>query len=280
MLGGILDSFWEALGAMLQPFYFFGVAVWNCMLGLIGITATTPPDTFSAGTWQYIADNLYPWAFSIGTMLLNISFYIGFIRQASDLKQNFTLEIFVDCCIKVIFGNALMVSGLELMKLFFAMASGICGDLMLETPIIFAQEDVDVGSVLFYMIFGFIFLMVCMVCSVLIFLSVYGRYLQLYLLVVSGPIAWGTLPGGPEMARTASAWLRTFLSKVFEVVMIVIAIILAAKMCNGIDFFGGMSGVTGVFDGAIQALQNICTMVLLTVTVKGMDAFMRRTFAL
>lgn len=279
MLSDILDGFWDAIASLLTPFYSAGVAIWNGMLSLIGAVSVNTPETFSEETWTYVTDTLYPWALSIGAMMLNIFFMIGIIRQTTNLKQNFTLEIFIDCCIKVVFGNLLMLSGIELMKSFFSMASGICTSLMVETPSIAVQEDNDLGSVLFYMIFGFIFLIVCMVCSVMVFLTVYGRYLQLYMLVVSGPIAWGTLPGGQGISQTAFAWLRTFLSKTFEVVMILIAILIAGKMCSSIDF-GTLSGIGGIFDGAIQALQNICVMVLLTASVKGMDVFMKRVFAL
>lgn len=279
MLDNILDSFWAGLAIFLEPFYYAGVAIWNGMLSLITSVSVNTPETFSEGAWTYVTDTLYPWALSIGAMMLNIFFMIGIIRQTTNLKQNFTLEIFIDCCIKVVFGNLLMLSGIELMKSFFSMASGTCSSLMIETPSIAVQEDNDLGSVLFYMIFGIIFLIVCLVCSVMVFLTVYGRYLQLYMLVVSGPIAWGTLPGGQGISQTAFAWLRTFLSKTFEVVMILIAILIAGKMSSAIDF-GTLSGIGGIFDGAIQALQNMCTMVLLTASVKGMDGFMKRVFAL
>lgn len=278
-MDGILDSFWEAIASLLTPFYTAGVAIWNGMLGLIGMVSVNTPETFSEGTWTYTTDTLYPWALSIGAMMLNVFYLIGIIRQTTNLKQNFTLEIFVECCIKVVFANVLMLSGMEIMKAFFSMSSGICSSLLLETPTIAAQEDTDIGSVLFYMIFGFLFLIVCMVCSVMVFLVVYGRFMQLYLLVVSAPIAWGTIPGGPGISQTASAWFRTFLEKTFEVVMIMIALLLAGKMCSSIDF-GSISGIGGIFDGAIQALQNICTMVLLTAAVKGMEGFMHRTFGL
>lgn len=278
-MDSILDSFWDAIISFLTPFYSAGVAIWNGMFSLITGVSVKTPETFSEGTWSYVEGTLYPWALAVGSMMLNIFFLIGLIRQTTNLKQNFTLEIFVECCIKVVFANAMMLSGMELMKIFFNMAGGICESLMLETPELFAQEDMDVGSVLFYMIFGIIFLVVCLVCSVMVFFTVYGRFLQLYMLVVSAPIAWGTIPGGQGVSQTAVAWFRTFLSKTFEVVMMVIAILIAGMMCTGINF-GNMSGIGGIFDGAIQALQNICTMVLLTASVKGMDGYMRRTYAL
>lgn len=275
----MLETFLEGLGAFVQPFYIFGVVLWNSMLGLIGLTAVQTPSSFSGATWQYIINDLQPWTFAVGATMLNISFYIGFIRQAGNLKQDFTLEVFVECCIKVAVGNALLLSGTKLMKLFFSIASELAGGILLETPVVFAQADTDVGSVLFYMLFGFVFFVVCLVCSVMIFFAVYGRFLQLYLLVAVAPVAVGTLPGGPGLSQTAYAWLRTFLAKVFEIVVIVMAITIAAKMCNSIDF-GTMESISGIFDGAVQAVQNICTMVLLTATVKGTDSFMRRVFAL
>lgn len=264
---------------MIQPFYYIGVAFWNMMLNLIGINAVQTPASFSQVTWDYVTMDIYPWMLAIGATILNISFYVGFIRQANNLKQNFTLEVVVECGIKVAIGNALLVSGVSLMEHFFQLASYLSGSILLETPVIFAQSDSDVGSVVFYAVFGMIFCVICMVCSIMIFLTVYGRYLQLYLLVAVAPVAIGTLPGGPGMSQSAFAWIRTFLSKVFSIVVIMLTIVIASKMCNAIDF-GSMDGVAGAFDGAVQALQNICTMILLTASVKGVDAFMKQTFAL
>lgn len=275
----MLDIITQGADVLFSPFYHLGVAIWDIMLALIGLNAVQTPVSFSSETWNYICNDLYPWTSAIGATILNISFYIGFVRQSNNLKQNITLEVFVECCIKVVIGNALMVSGLLLMRLLFEIASGLAGNILLETPVIFAQEDTDVGSAVFYAFFGIIFFVICIVCSGIIFLTIYGRYSQLYLLAGTAPIALGTLPGGPGMSQTAYAWIRTFLAKVFEIVLIVIAIVIASKMCNSIDF-GSLEGVAGVFDGAIQAMQNICTMVLLTAAVKGMDVFMKRTFAL
>lgn len=275
----MMDTFFDGLGIMVQPFYFFSAALWNAMMDLIGLTAGQTPDSFSQTTWQYVTNDLYSWTFAIGAVLLNISFYIGFIRQAGNLKQNFTLEIFVECCIKVVLGNFLMVSAIQLMELFFSIAATLAGGILLDTPVIFIQADMDVGSILFYMMFGFLFFGVCIVSSGTIFLCVYGRYLQLYLLAGTAPIALSTLPGGPGLSQTAYAWIRTFFAKAFEIVLITMALAIAAKMCNSINF-GAMEGVAGSFDGALQALQNICTMVLLTASVKGMDVFMKRVFAL
>lgn len=275
----MLDMLSQGAGELIQPFFFFGVAFWDMMLGLIGLTAVQTPMSFSGSAWGYIENDLAPWTTAIGATILNLSFYIGIIRQSNNLKQNFTMEIFVECCIKVVLGNTAMLWGMKGMKLLFGIAGDLSAVLLLDTPVVMVQEDKDLGSTLFYTFFGMIFFLVCVVCSITIFLTVYGRFLQLYMLAGTGPVAWGTIPGGPGMSQTAAAWFRTVIAKTFEIVLIVVAVVLAAKLCNAIDF-GEIAGVAGVFDGAVQALQNIATMILLTASVKGMDVFMKRTFAL
>ena len=264
------------------PFYYVGNLIWNMMMTLISGTMSTTPMDFSENVWGYIATQLYPLTLSIGTMLLNLFFFVGFFRQASNLKQNFTLEVFVECGIRVVFGNALMVSGMTLMQLFFRMASALCNSLLVEQPVTFAQEDVDVSSSIFYWtVFGILYLCVCLTCSFMVFLSVYGRYLQLYLLVVTAPLALGALPGGPGVSQTSAAWVRTFLLKTFEIVLIALALVIGSRMCQALSFLSMEGeGAWALFDGQLQAIQNMATMILLTASVKGADSFMRRTFAL
>lgn len=214
--------------------------------------------------------------------MLNLFFFVGFIRQASNLKQNMTTEIFVECCIKVIVGNWLLTAGISLMRLFFEMASELSGGILLDDTMTWSQTDMDAGAMVFYrLLFGVIFFCTCLVCSVMIFLAVYGRFLQLYLLVAIAPFAVSTLPGGPGISQSASAWIRTFLAKTFEIVLIALTLAIGARLCNAIDFGSFADSTVGsLFDGFIQGMQNIATMILITASVKGVDAFMRRSLAL
>ena len=175
----MLDMLSQGVSELIQPFYYFGVAFWDLMLGLIGITAVQTPMTFSRYAWNYIENDLAPWTTAIGSTMLNLAFYIAIIRQSNNLKQNFTMEIFVECCIKVALGNTAMLWGMRGMKLLFGIAGSLSATLLVETPTIMAQADTDLGSALFYSFFGMVFFIVCVVCSLIIFLTVYGRFLQL-----------------------------------------------------------------------------------------------------
>lgn len=265
---------------IIEPFYKLGIGIWNIMLALIGAVATETPMNFSHDTWSLVVHELYPWFLGIGTTLLNIFYFIGIIRQSGNLRENMTLEWLLDICIKLLIANALMTSGIVLMREMFGVAREMTGDILSGTPISFSQSDMDFGAELFYAVFGIIFFAVCLVCSVTIFLVVYRRFLQLYLLVLMMPIAMSTLPGGNGVSHSAYSWLRYFLSKTFSIVVIVLTIVISAKMCGGIDF-GQLSGDIGTqLDGAIEALQNMFIMILLTASVSGTDAFMHRALGI
>jgi len=272
-----MDSF-SVFDFTITPFYYLGMCIWKVMLALIGVTAGETPQTFSAGTWNYITQSIYPLFLAIGSSLLNVFFCVGYLRSVSNLRDGMTLEMFIELLIKVALGNLVIQSIIPIMEQIFNLAGGISQMLVVGVDNPFTQNDLDGGAIFFYAVFGIIFFAVCLVCSVTIFLTVYGRYLQLYMLVLSAPVALSTIPGGPGISQTAGAWFKTLLAKTFSIVVIALALIIASKMCAAIDY-GQLAGIESV-DGFLQAVQNIFNMLLLTAAVKGVDEYMRRTFAL
>lgn len=258
-------------------FYGLGSAIWDVAISLIGATASQTPEKFSSTAWSYVTGDVMSVTTAVGAVMLNIMYMVGIIRQSTNLKENFTLEILIDGLIKVLAGNYLMVNGTSLMSLMFKMASAMSGGFLLAIDTPFQQMDMDTGSYLFYIIYGIIYFVVAMVCAATIFMTVYGRYLQLYLLAAVGPFAWSTVPAGHGISSSASSWMRTFFAKCFEIVIIALAVAIASILCQNIDF-GQLTGIGENLDGAIQALQNMATMVILTGMVKGADVFMRRAF--
>lgn len=256
-----------------------GNAIWNGMMGLIfGVMATTPAQ-FSSGTWDYLVANLYPMTLAIGTSLMNLFFLAGFFRQSSDFKQNLTAEILLGQAVKLVFANVLMQAGLDIMQGLFGMAAGLTGLVQGSSILTTVPEDIDAGTTLFGALFGILYFLVSLVCSFLIFFSVYGRFLQLYVIAACAPIGLSGLAGGQGLEHTGTSYIRTFLSKCFEIVIIAIALGLGARLCQGIDF-GSMEGIAGWFDGAVQCLQNMAVMVLMAASAKGADSLMRRMFGL
>lgn len=261
----------------IAPFFTAGIAVWRFMLILIGGVAIQTPETFSSGTWEYVTTDLYPMFAALGSVMLNLFFYIGYIRQVSNLRQEMTFEIFIEMSIKVCLGNLLIQSAIVIPQAMYASSGNMAALILSGTDQPFEQDDIDGGAIFFYLFLGVIFCAVCLVCSFMVFLVCYGRFLNLYMLVLAGPPALSTIAGGAGISQTAFAWFKTLIAKSFSIVVIALAITIASSLCNSIDY--ATSGLESI-NGASQMLQNMCTIVLMTASVKGADVFMRRTFGL
>lgn len=263
----------------ISPFFAISDAIWNALMSACTGLMTTTPQMFSEETWQYVRSELYPWALSIGVASLNLFFIMGFFKSASNLKENITMELLVEALLKLVVLNVLLVNGLKIITTLFDMASALAGNvMMMETPAFFTG-DVDVGSRLFFFLFGFLYFIVAMVCGFLILITLYGRYIKLYLLIVFFPIAMPTLVGGRGVESTSYAWMKSFLSNVFEIVTVALVMGIAGRIVSGITPFTD-SAFAETFDGFAQALNSIIYMILMAVSVKGAASFMNKTFNL
>lgn len=263
-----------------SPFYGLANTVWNVLITACTGLLTTTPQMFSNSTCEYVETELYPWALAIGIMSMNLFIMMGFFRAVSDFKQNMTLELMIEVMVKVVILNVLLVNGIRIITQIFRMASAMAGTAVLTEAPAFFTEDVDIGSRLFIWMFGFGYFLVALVCGFLILLTLYGRYIKLYLLVVSFPLAMPTITGGRGIENTAYSWFRSFLLNTFEIVIIALVMGIAGRIISGISIFTAENIVLKEFDGFAQALNSMLYMILMTVSVKGSSAFMSKTFNL
>lgn len=227
-----------------------------------------------------VAKRLYPWALSIGIMSLNFFVMMGFFKAVGNFKENMTIELMIEAMIKVVVLNVLLVKGLDVIKKIFEMASAMAGTAVMIEPPAFFTGDVDVGSVMFFWIYGLFYFLVAMVCAFLILITLYSRYIKLYLLVVTFPLAMPSITGGRGIEGTAYAWMKSFLSNTFEIVIIALAIAIAGRITSGISIFTSDSAIFNTFDGFAQALNSMIYMILMAVSVKGAPTFLNKTFNL
>ena len=213
-----MESFFDFT---ITPFYYIGMAVWKIMLILIGVTAGETPQAFSEGTWNYITQSLYPLFLAIGSTLLNVFFLIGYLRSVSNLRDGMTLEMFIELCIKVALGNLVIQSIIPIMEQIFNLAGGISKLLIAGTDNPFVQSDMDGGAIFFYAVFGIIYFAVCLVSSVTIFLTVYGRYLQLQIRYITfGVMEWMKHWKKSELRKVTSQRVRQHLWNCFLTMMV------------------------------------------------------------
>ena len=105
------------------PFYQLAKVVWDWCIGLSTGVISQDPQHFSPATWKFVTDTLYPWAMGIGLSMMNVFFICVFLKAASNLKENITLELCIEGMIRLVALNVLMQMGMQLMKTLFSMAS-------------------------------------------------------------------------------------------------------------------------------------------------------------
>lgn len=272
----ILTSFFDIFNLRM-----WGIGVWDTMMRLIGATATTTPQAFSTGAWNFLINTALDFTMFVGGSLLNAFYMVGIVRQSTNLKENFTLEIFVENVIKMLLANLLILHGIDLINILFDLSNVATGLFLIDNTPSINTGQWDLGTLFTDWLFGIVFFIVSIVCSWQILFTVYQRYITLYILITLYPIALSTIPGGHGVSSTASAWVRTFLGKTFEIVVIALALSFASYLCRGIDFGMASDGSLGsLFDGVLQTLQSIATMIIVAGSVKGVDALMNKALNL
>ena len=256
-------------------------AIWNAAMKAVSGLITRDPQTFSPDTWAFVEGTVYPFMLSIGLSLLNLFFIIGFLRALTHLHENITLEYLVETLIKVVVANVLFLNMKKMILSLFSIASLMAGSVFtLKAPTL-VTKDMDLGAVLFYHLFGTIFILTAIVCSMIIILTVYSRYIKLYLLVVCAPFAVPTLVGGQEAQRTFYSYLRSLILNIFEIVLIALVMVICFKLTSaGVHLFTAKNIVEKVTDGFVDTLNALLTMVIMTASVKGVNSFMAKTFGL
>ena len=112
------------------PFYKLAEVVWITLMDLsLGVIGKTPSQ-FSPSAWSYVAHTLYPWTLGIGLSMVNVFFICSFLKAVSNLKEQVTLELFIEGMIRLVAVNVLFQMGFNLMKTFFSMASAMSGEII------------------------------------------------------------------------------------------------------------------------------------------------------
>ena len=255
--------------------------IWKAAMALIGGLLGTPPQDFSPDAWNFVERTLYPWSLAIGVSLLNLFFLIAICRAVSDLHHNITLEMTIEAFIKIVVANVIFLNLFLLMRLILSIAAAMVGEVYTMQSADLIVDEMDIGSTLFYLLFGIFFVLVAIVCSFLLLLTVYSRYIKIYLLIVLAPFALPALIGGRETERTFYAWVKTFLLNTFEIVAIALTMAISFKIINaGISVFEG-SGLMGeAVDGFWDALNALFTMIFMTASVKGVNSLLAKALAL
>lgn len=239
-------------------------------------------DQYSPSSWSYVQNTIYPWFLSMGSTLLNLFCLIGFCRQASNLKDNVTTEMWIELFIKVLIANILMVNGLGIMQEFTGFASRISGTVIGDSYPQIIGDDLDLGLTLTMSLVAPLYLILTLVCGITILIEVMGRFLNLYMLMSVAPLALSTAAGGRGMENSAISWFKSFLTNVLQIAVIALILQFCSKIIseNSLTIMANSNTLTSWFSGAGSLIYSFVIMPFMATAVKESDNFLKRAFDL
>ena len=273
----------EKILALLEMVFGF----WNNQVGLVFALLGQSPVTFKGGgPWQ-IVESIEPIFVGVGSSLVVLFFVIGFCSESVDVREEMRFEVILRMLIRLGLAEWFVANNVTIMKAFFSMVGNLVNalsegqykTLTIESTQAEVIRNLGFGESLIMLILAALLSIIIIICGFFMIYTVYFRFLKLMIIVPIGAIAFSTMAGNRNVAHTASAYAKHFLSVAFEAVTMALAIILCNAFINA-----GLPSFTGSYADWAKTLIYLCEMtftIALTVgSVKGAQSLTSKALGL
>lgn len=265
------------------------LSTWNGYLSEIWSLITTTPQNFRGGAIWSVIQNVNTAVQGVGLGLLVLFFVVGMVKTCGSFadvkKPEHALKLFV----RFILAKAVITQGMELMLTIFTIIQGVINtiitssgitnpnNLALPDDIVSAIEDCGFFESIPLWAVTLIGSLVVTVISLILILTVYGRFFKLYMYTAIAPIPLSTFAGEPSQ-NVGKTFLKSYCAVCLEGAIIVLACIIFSLFASTPpDVDSSMSAVNQVWSYIGQLIFN---MLVLVGTVKMSDRIVREMMGL
>ena len=204
---------------------------WNHQVSLVFSMLGQSPVGFKGGSPWAMIESVQPVFVAVGSSLVVLFFVIGFCSESVDIREEMRFEAILRMLIRLILAEWLVANNVTIMKAFFTSAGNLVNLLSSGSyttlSINSAQADIikglGFGESLIMLILAAVLSVIVIICGFFMIYTVYFRFLKIMVMVPIGSIAFATLAGNRNVANTAGAYAKYFLSVVFEAVTMALA---------------------------------------------------------
>ena len=260
---------------------------WNNQVSLVfSMLGQSPVNFKGGGPWQ-VVESIEPIFVGVGSSLVVLFFVIGFCSESVDVREEMRFEVILRMLIRLGLAEWFVANNVTIMKAFFstvgnlvnALSEGQYKTLTIESTQAEVIKNLGFGESLIMLILAALLSIIIIICGFFMIYTVYFRFLKLMIIVPIGAIAFSTMAGNRNVAHTASAYAKHFLSVAFEAVTMALAIILCNAFINA-----GLPSFTGSYADWAKTLIYLCEMtftIALTVgSVKGAQSLTSKALGL
>lgn len=207
---------------------------WNKYLTEIWQLITQSPEQFKGGSIWSVIVNIHGAVRAIGLALLVLFFVIGVMKTCGSFAEVRKPEHALKLFIRFALAKGVVTYGLELMMALFQIVQGLVATVMnaagfgaaqqtvLPQEIVTAVEDCGfLESIPLWAVtlIGGLFIMVL---SLILIMTVYGRFFRLYLYTAIAPVPLSTFAGEPTQ-NVGKSFLKSYAAVCLEGAIIVLA---------------------------------------------------------
>ena len=216
---------------------------WNSKLAEIWALLTQSPQNFKGGAIWKVIININGTLQAIGLALLVLFFVIGMVKTCSSFtdvkKPEHALKLFV----RFALAKGVVTYGMQLMLALFNIVQGVISNIMtssglsttskttLPNNMITAIESCSFLESIPLWAVTLIGGLVITVLSFILILTVYGRFLKLYMYTALAPIPLSTFAGEPTQ-NVGKSFLKSYCGVLLEGAVIILACVIFSLYAN------------------------------------------------
>ena len=263
--------------------------VWNGKLSEIWQLITQSPESFKGGAiWNVVVD-IHGALQAIGYALLVLFFVIGMVKTCGSFAEVKKPEHAVKLFIRFALAKGVITYGMELMLALLNIIQGVISSIMnaagfgspqdtvLPAEIVTAIEDCGFFESIPLWAVTLIGGLFVWVLSFVMILSVYGRFLKMYMYTAIAPIPLSTFAGEPSQ-NVGKSFLKSYAAVCLEGAIIVLACIIFSVFASSPPVIDPDAAAASMVWSYIGEL--IFNMLILVGSVKMADRIVREMMGL
>ena len=262
---------------------------WSSKLAEIWNLVTQTPETFKGGAIWEIIKNIYGGLQAIALALLVLFFAISIIKTCTSFNDIKKPEHALKLFIRFALAKVVVTYGMDLMLAVFKISQGMVSKIMsianisgstnavLPNTIVEAIEDVGFISSIPLWAITLIGSLVVTVLSIIMIMTVYGRFFKLYLYTAIAPIPLSTF-AGETTQQVGKSFLKSYAAVCLEGAIIVLSCIIFSAFASSppiIDVTASANSQVWTYLGEL-----IFNMLVLVGTIKMSDRVVREMMGL
>ncbi|MEG0357300.1 MAG: hypothetical protein RR580_06165 [Christensenellaceae bacterium] len=266
------------------------IGMWNAKLAEIWLLITQSPETFKGGAVWDVVLNIHGAIKAIAYGLLVLFFVMGVMKTCGSFQEIKRPETAFKLFIRFVLAKAAVGYGLEILMAFFGIAQGAIATIMassgmspgaattLPAEIVTKITEVDfLNSIPLWIVtlLGSLFIWVL---SLIMILTVYGRFFKIYIATALAPIPLASF-AGEGTSSIGKGFLKSYAALCLEGCVIILACVIFSAFASSPPAINDPSlpVVTVVWNYVAELIFN---MLVLVGAVKMSDRLIRELFGL